>query len=170
MNSAEFVRELVSRARELSDSAMSGITDEQFNWVPPQATLNPIKAAYLHLLAGEDIFFHSILRSGPTLWATEGWPGRIGLEHTPGGGQGWEEARNTHVALAPVQEYAAAVRSAADDYLAGLTDEELDRQVSFFGRESTVARVLSGFAMHMASHAGEIATVKGMQGVKGLPF
>jgi uncharacterized damage-inducible protein DinB len=69
-----------------------------------------------------------------------------------------------------VREYAEAVRNATDEYLARLTDDELDRQVSFFGSESPVAGVLVRFVAHTAGHAGEIAAVKGMQGLHGLPF
>jgi hypothetical protein len=62
------------------------------------------------------------------------------------------------------------VRSATNDYLARLTDDELERQVSFFGRESSVADVVARFVAHTACHAGEIAAVKGMQGLQGQPF
>jgi hypothetical protein len=74
------------------------------------------------------------------------------------------------LALAPVLAYAEAVRLATDAYLASLTDDELDRRVSFFGSESSVAGVLVRFVAHTAGHAGEIAAVKGMQGLQGLPF
>lgn len=73
-------------------------------------------------------------------------------------------------AVAPVLEYAAAVHSATHDYLARLTEDELDRRVDFFGRENSVADVLTGFVSHTACHAGEIAAVKGAQGLQGLPF
>ena len=127
-------------------------------------------AAFLHAVAGEDHFFQSILQGQPPLWATGGWAGRIGLAQAPGGGQGWAEANSTVLALAPVREYAEAVRNATDAYLARLTDDELDRQVSFFGSESSVAGVLVRFVAHTAGHTGEIAAVKGMQGLQGLPF
>jgi uncharacterized damage-inducible protein DinB len=148
---------------------MAGVTDEQFNWLPP-GTMNPIKSTLLHVVGGEDIFFQSIIQGRPPLWATGEWAGRIGLAQPPGGGQGWEEARNTVLALASVLAYAAAVRDVTHKYLARLTEDELDRRVSLFGRESSVAEVLARFVTHTASHAGEIATTKGMQGLQGLPF
>jgi hypothetical protein len=169
MNATQFVHKQVAEARSLNDAAMAGVTDEQFNWLPP-GTIHPIKSALLHVVAGEDLFFQSIIQGQPPLWATGGWAGRIGLAQAPGGGQGWEEAKRTVLALAPVREYAEAVRNATDEYLAKLTDDELDRQVSFFGSESSVADVLVRFIAHTAGHAGEIAAVKGMQGLQGLPF
>jgi len=169
MNATQFIRQQVAEAGGLSDAAMAGVTDEQFNWLPP-GTINPIKSTLLHTVGGEDLFFQLIIQGRPPLWATGGWAGRIGLAQTPGGGQGWEEARNTVLALAPVLAYAAAVRDATHEYLARLTEDELDRRVDFFGRESSVADVLAGFVSHTACHAGEIAAVKGMQGLQGLPF
>jgi uncharacterized damage-inducible protein DinB len=169
VNATQFVQQQVAEARGLHEAAIAGITDEQFNWLPP-GTMNPIKSVLLHTVAGEDIFFQSLLQDRPPLWATGGWADRIGLVQAPGGGQGWEEAKTTVLDLAPVLAYADAVCVATDEYLARLTDAELDRQVSFFGTDSTVAAVLARFVSHTAGHAGEIAAVKGMQGVQGLPF
>jgi hypothetical protein len=132
--------------------------------------MNPIKSILLHTIAGEDIFFQLLLQDRPPLWATGRWADRIGLAQPPGGGQGWEEARTKVLALDPMLAYAEAVRNATDAYLARLTDDELDRSVSFFGTDSSVGAVLVRFAAHTAGHAGEIAAAKGMQGVQGLPF
>lgn len=169
MNATEFVRQQAAETEGLTNAAMAGVTDEQFNWLPPP-TMNPIKSTLLHAVGGEDLFFQMILQGRPPLWATGAWGDRIGLAQTPGGGQGWEEARNTALALGPVLAYAAAVRDATHEYLARLTEEELDRPVSFFGMESSVAEVLARFVTHTACHAGEIAAVKGLQGLQGLPF
>jgi uncharacterized damage-inducible protein DinB len=169
MNAAQFVRLQVAEAHRSTDAAMAGVTDEQFNWLPP-GTANPIKSALLHMVAGEDIFFQLVLQGRPPLWATGGWGERIGLTDAPGGGRGWEEACRTELSVASAMAYAEAVCTATDDYLARLTDEELDRQVDFFGQQSPVALVLAMFVSHTAGHAGEIAAVKGVQGLQGVPF
>ncbi len=169
MNATQFVHQQVAEARGLIDAATAGLTDEHFNWLPP-GTINPIKSALLHAVGGEDIFVQSIIQGRPPLWDSGGWAGRIGLAQVPGGGQGWEEAKKTVLVLALVLAYAEAVCIATNEYLARLTDDELERQVSFFGRESSVADVLARFVAHTAGHAGEIAAVKGMQGLQGLPF
>ena len=92
MNATQFVHQQVAEARGLNDAAIAGVTDEQFNWLPP-GTMNPIKSILLHTVAGEDIFFQSLLQDQPPLWVTGGWADGIGLAQAPGGGQGWEEAR-----------------------------------------------------------------------------
>jgi hypothetical protein len=169
MNATQYVRQQVAEARGLCDAAMAGVADEQFNWLPP-GTMNPIKSVLLHTVAGEDLFFQSLLQDRPPLWATGGWPERIGVEQAPGGGVGWEEARATTLEVAAVQAYAEAVCRESSTYLVGLTDEELDRPVNFFGQDSRVAGVLAIYVAHTAGHAGEIAAVKGLQGMQGLPF
>lgn len=169
MNATQFVHQQVAEAHRLTDAAIAGVTDEQFNWLPP-GTINPIKSALLHAAASEDNFIQSIIQGRPPLWATGGWASGIGLVEAPSGGQGWEEAKRTVLALAPVLAYTEDVRNATDEYLTRLTDDELDRQVSFFGRESSVAGALAWIVAHTAFHTGEIAAVKGMQGLQGLPF
>jgi uncharacterized damage-inducible protein DinB len=73
------------------------------------------------------------------------------------------------LSLASVLDYQRAIHAATEAYLADLTPEELDRKITAFGNERP-AEVLTLAAVHVASHTGEIAAVKGMQGVKGLPF
>jgi len=74
------------------------------------------------------------------------------------------------VPLASVLAYAQVVQAATRAYLAGLTPQGLDRQVDFAGRKLPVAEVLMMSVVHTACHAGEMAAIKSMQGVKGLPF
>ena len=81
-----------------------------------------------------------------------------------------EEFKTIKIAVAPVLAYKRAIRVATDTYLANLTVEELLRRVVFAGNELPVAEVLMTMVVHSARHAGEIAAVKGMQGIKGLPF
>jgi hypothetical protein len=70
------------------------------------------------------------------------------------------------------QEYAEAVFAATDAYLADLPDAGLDRKIQgATGGEYTLGwgiAILLG--QHGAQHSGEIAALKGVQGLKGLPF
>ena len=85
-------------------------------------------------------------------------------------GRGWDEFNAAKVRLSEVQVYQQAVRAETDAYLDKLTDEELDRQVYLFSRQCPVADVLTMLVVHSSFHVGEIATIKGIQGTKGLPF
>ena len=74
--------------------------------------------------------------------------------------------------LPAFREYAKAVYGATDAYIAALSDADLERKVhtGFIG-EQTVAFVVSNIlGWHVAEHNGEIAALKGVQGLKGLPF
>ena len=72
--------------------------------------------------------------------------------------------------LAALQAYEQAVLATTETYLAALIPTDLDRTVAFIGGERPVADVLANLVVHSMGHAGEIAALKGMQGVKGLPF
>jgi hypothetical protein len=165
-----YVQQQIAGARRLVDAAMQNTTDEQFTWTPPVDTVNPISVTFLHIVGGEDSFVQGVLQRKARLWDTDGWGDKVGIAKTPGMGEGWVEARQTPITVAAALAYQTAVRAATDAYLANLTPEELDREVDFMGGKRPVANVLIILAHHACSHAGEIATVKGMQGIKGLPF
>ena len=151
------------------DIVMKDLTGEQFNWLPP-GTISPISAILLHMLSGEDFFIHGIIQGKPGCWDEQGWLGKIGIQAPGGPVNNWEVFKSTRIAIAPVLAYGLAVRAATEAYLAGLTADELDRQVSFVGRMLSLGEVLAILMNHITCHAGEIAAVKGMQGLKGLPF
>lgn len=169
MDAPSYVRKQIQTMRRFYQGALTGLTDEQFNWIPP-GTANSIKASLIHLLAGEDMNIQRVLQGKPLLWDDEGWNRKIGVETRPGRDQGWDAIRETTIPLAPVLEYAQVVHAATDAYLADLTPEELERNVEFFVADARVADVLSILAVHVAGHSGEIAALRGIQGVKGLPF
>ena len=169
MDAKTYVEKQIANMRSLTDDVVKDTTEDQFNWLPP-GKLNPISAVLIHILGGEDFFIQNILQSKPRVWETGAWGAQIGIQIPPSPGHDWDECRCTRLALAPVLGYAQAVRAATDAYLAGLTAEELDRQVNFVGRTVPASQMLALLVVHAAGHAGEIAALKGMQGVQGLPF
>lgn len=170
MDVKAYIQQQIAGARRLFDAAMQNTTDEQLNWTPPANTVNPISVTALHVLGGEDVFIQQVLQGKPRLWETEDWAGKLGVSQPPGMGGGWDEVRKSTIAVDAVLAYQAAVQAATDAYLATLTADELDRTVNIMGGQRPAATVLILLAHHACSHAGEIATVKGMQGIKGLPF
>jgi hypothetical protein len=74
--------------------------------------------------------------------------------------------------LPSFREYAKAVYAATDAYVAGLGPADLERKVDTgFVGEQTVGFVVGNILVwHVAEHNGEIAALKGAQGLKGLPF
>ena len=151
------------------DSVMEGVTDEVFNWQPP-GVAHPIKSAFLHLLTSEDFFVHIVFQGQPMVWVTGDWGAKIGLSAPPGRGQGWDELRGATVSLAPILAYRDAVRAETRAFLAGLTDVDLQRPITFVNRQRPLYEMLVLSVSHMTGHAGEIAALKGVQGVRGLAF
>jgi uncharacterized damage-inducible protein DinB len=169
MNSIEYIQREIGTVRVYIDAVLQGTTDGQLNWNPP-GTTNSIKATLLHLIASEDSYVQHILQGKTRLWEAENWGAKIGLATVPGRSAGWEEIKGVHLTLAPIMDYLRAVRAETDAYLAALTPEELDRPVEFMGRQQLASDPLIMLVVHSVGHAGEIAALKGMQGVKGLPF
>lgn len=169
MDAKTYIQQQIANAHHQTDAVMQDLTEEQFNWVPP-GTINPISAILVHILGGEDFFIQAVIQGKPRRWDVQGWSKKIGIEAPPGPGHGWEEFKTIKVSIAPVMDYGQSLREATVNYLAILTEAELDRQVNFAGRMVPVAEVLMLAVTHIAGHAGEIAAVKGMQGIKGLPF
>jgi hypothetical protein len=169
MDIKTYLKQQMANAHRQVEAVMKDTTEEQFNWLPP-GTINPISVILIHVLAGEDYFIQTILQGKSRCWEAEGWGSKIGIPKPPEPGSSWDEFKTIRILKAPVLRYGQAIQAATDAYLDKLTAGELDRQVTFAGRVVPAAEVLMILVVHIASHAGEIAAVKGMQGIKGLPF
>ena len=88
----------------------------------------------------------------------------------PSIGEDWSEFKHRQVDIQPMMDYGAAVWTATDAYLNTLTPEDLDRMVKFAGGERKAADILRTTISQAHNHLGEIAALKGIQGVKGLPI
>ena len=79
--------------------------------------------------------------------------------------------RDVRLDLPAARAYAQAVYAATDAYLAGLTAEDLDRDVDLFGMSQSLGAALGNFVIgHCHDMMGEISCLKGLQGVRGYPF
>jgi len=169
MKTIDYIRHEQGSMRRLVEMTMIDMTPEMFNWGPP-GTANTISATFLHLVNVQDEFIHQILQGKPTLWEREKWSQRTGVENPPGMGEDWSSFKNRKVELKPMLEYKDAVWTATDAFLETLTEADLDRLVDFAGGQRPMASVLTLAAVQAAGHVGEIAALKGIQGVKGLPI
>ncbi len=138
----------------------------------PGATITCAGSIYAHCVFSEDEILHGMLQGKPALYRAQDWAGRAGVEppSTPDFAPDW--GRTVKMNLPAFREYAKAVYGATDAYIAALSDADLERKVQtgFIG-EQTVAFVVSNIlGWHVAEHTGEIAALKGVQGLKGLPF
>jgi hypothetical protein len=163
------ILDLMAEVQQQSKVVMQDMTDEQFNW-RPCGTVNPIGATFIHMVGAEDDFIQAVLQHKPPYWEAQGWAPKIGVLLPPMPGRGWDEAVTAPVKVISALAYEQIVRAGTEAYLADLTNEELVRGVYLFGNPTSVWGVLRTLVFHSAGHLGEIAALKGVQGVKGLPY
>jgi len=167
MDIFEYIQHEFADMRHTVESTMKDMTPQLFNWAPP-GTANTISATFIHLVHSEDHFIQGVIQNKPTVWQSGGWSAKTGIPKPPGIGEDWSEFKHRETALQPLSDYKSAVWQATDAYLAALTQPELERKVKFAGGERTVADMLILCVAQAQGHMGEIAALKGIQGVKGL--
>ncbi len=168
MDAIEYIKGEMAGVRRLISGIMKDMPPEVFNWSSP-GTCNTISATFLHLLNAEDQFVQDVLQGKPTVWESGGWSEKTGVQKPPSIGEDWSEFKHRQTKIQPIMDYMSAVFAATDTYLADLTPEDLDRTVQFAGKERTFANILQLSVSQSHNHLGEIAALKGCQGLKGLP-
>ncbi|HEV8639210.1 MAG TPA: DinB family protein [Chloroflexota bacterium] len=165
------VRGSLSDAHWLLEQVVDGLAEEHLHWVPP-GTANTIAATYAHVVGSEDVFVQEILLGRTPLGEGE-WSGRAGISlRVPRRGADWFEwSRRVRVDVVTARAYAAAVYAASDAYLAGLEPDALGRPPSapVPGGQTLGWLVNNLLVQHAALHGGEIAVLRGIQGLHGLP-
>ena len=137
----------------------------------PNATITSIGSIYAHMVFAEDAIVNGMLQGKPIMYQSDGWEAKTGSPYPGNPPSMGEWAKTFKMDYAKFQEYANAVFANTDSYLAGLADADLDKKVQTPAGEQTVAwAVTTLLATHAPQHVGEIAALKGVQGMKGLPF
>lgn len=172
MNVQQAIREQLEFWRGTLDQMVSECSEEVLHRTIPNSTTNTIAATYAHAIISEDVVVHTMLQGKALLYQSGGWEAKTGAAF-PGvhPSMSLEWGRALKPSLAPFQEYAKAAYAATDAYLAGLPDAELERKIQGPAGETTVGYMVAVFlGTHGAQHAGEIAALRGVHGLKGLPF
>lgn len=163
-----YARAQLVDAHRMLRAVLRDATDAQLAWQPP-GNANSAGATYLHLLTAEDGFINRMLRGQSPLWDSEGWAARLGVPELPRLGD-WSSVHGRTFTLESLAPYQQAVHAASLAYAEALAPADLDRPVDFLGRTVPAADVLARAVVHTCLHAGEIASLRGAQGVNGLPF
>jgi len=162
-----FVALLGERHRTL-DLVMSDVSSEMLVFEPSGNVL-PIGSIYAHSVGLEDLFIQQILQQRSLVWSSEDWAARLGHALPP---NQWNVERVIPPDMDALRAYQSAVFSGSLSYAASLAADDLDRQLTFPGRQwsMSIAQRLGVVVAHTLGHAGEIAALKGLQGARGLPF
>jgi hypothetical protein len=172
MSTASILKQQIAGNHDILEQTIGDCRQETLDRALPGATITSIGSIYAHVVFSEDFLVHGLLQGKPTLHQAQGWGPKlsVAMPASPMLDRAW--AATVKMDLASFREYTRAVYAATDAYVAALSDADLARKVDTgFVGEQTVAFVLGNIvAWHVAEHTGEIAALKGVQGLKGLPF
>ncbi|MPZ49263.1 MAG: DUF664 domain-containing protein [Dehalococcoidia bacterium] len=162
MEALTLLKQQIADARHEFQGVMQDVDQTMAHWQPP-GVANPIDDLLIHTVLGQDRQV-SRLTGKPAVF--EDWAAKLNLaadwRQTP------ETSRNLDASIEVLMQYADAVYSAVDAYLAGLNDADLEKPVDAFGSQVSVASQISrNLVVHIYEHTGEISTIKGLQGAKG---
>lgn len=167
----DILRAALKQCHQVLEGTMADVSSEALHWQPP-GTANSIGANYAHIVTGEDFLVNAMVRKGPPMLATS-WAGKTGLSELPPVGGGMHEwGQRVQIDLDALRAYAQAVYASTDDYLATLSDADLGTAVDApqFGNPAIGNFVGNIVLANLGWHTGEIAALKGVQGLKGYPF
>jgi hypothetical protein len=172
----QLIKDELKNAREVFEGTVADVTEEQLHKDPGGKAL-PLGSVYAHLIFSEDVIIHGMLQ-GKAALADSTWKEKTGTsEPMPPMDEHWSTANNVwakkvKIDLKQLREYAKAVYTETDAYVASLKDEDLEREIDLgaWGKQK-IAYMMYGFIIgHTFSLAGEISALKGLQGAKGYPF
>jgi len=172
MTTQAVLRQQLAGYHDILEQTIADCPQDALDKNLPGATISSIGSIYAHLLFAEDSIVHGMLQGKAPVYRAQNWASRTDVQMPEPGGFTPDWARTVRMKLPVFREYATVVYAATDAYLAGLSDSGLDRKVQTgFVGEQTVGYVISNIlGWHAAQHTGEIAALKGVQGLKGLPF
>ncbi len=173
MNTVELLCFALDNAFGILGQVTADLTQEQADWQPP-GIANPIGALYWHTISGADEIVLKWGKGEEPLYQKDGWQKKVLTVSVPEpehGGDYLAYMRAIRVDLPALHEYARAVAQAAQDWLASLAPEDLDRKLKTPIGELNLAQLLETFVIwHINAHCGEISALKGCQGARGYPF
>jgi hypothetical protein len=173
MNAQEAVKQQLGFWHGILGNVMADCGDQELNANLPNAHIGSIASIYAHAVFSEDGIVNGLLQGKPALYESGGWEAKTGVKwpgipplQTPE----WSAAVKMQDRAA-FDEYARAVYANTEAYVGSLSDADLDRKTQGPIGETTVGfMVINILGTHLTGHAGEIAALKGVQGLKGLPF
>ena len=167
MTPAEALLVVLRDGHTMLQTVMRDVSSELARRQPP-AGANSIGSIYAHAVGVEDLYIQQIIQGKPMVWETGGWAATLGHATSPNLWDREAPPPDLDAFLA----YRRAVYSASELYIAGLTPDVLDEALKFPGRDWSMTRMqlLALVFSHGTGHAGEIAAIKGMLGLQGLPY
>ena len=174
MNAIQLLRSQLKSAHETMEATMADATDEVAHFTDIGKAL-PVGAAYAHAVLAEDMIVSGMLAHQEPLAKDTTEVGVSAMMPTM---DKWAEheqwTKTVKVDLPKFKTFAEKVYAASDEYLAGLSDGDLENEIDLTSMgmdKKTVEDIITNFLiLHMANLAGEVSAAKGFQGQKGYPW
>lgn len=164
------LRAQFAQTKEILEGTMAGVTSEVAH-KDVGGTVGTIAANLAHVISGMDAFLLSTLSGNPPMLATSHADKHGMSEPQPQGEEAAGWYKSVQVDLEALHQYGLDVFQAVDEHLATMSDAGLEETVDMgsFG-EQTRSWLCNIMLWNNSAHTGEIAAIKGMQGLKGYPF
>jgi hypothetical protein len=173
MSTVDFIAASLRQMHGWYDDATADLTDENLYWRAGDRG-HPIAFILWHAVRTEDNVINFVIQHKPTVWIAEGWNEKFGLHKAAQGtGMSLEEAQNLRISpLGDWRAYQSDVWKATDEFLANLSDDALTELVTIkpVGEMPVQAAIGNMCLTHGFMHLGEIQHLRGLQGLKGMPW
>jgi hypothetical protein len=171
LDALTLLRQELKKGHGITEQAVADLSSDQLHHRAATSTIHSIATIYAHVVLAEDRLINGKLRRQPPLFVRGAWSEKIGIDAPSAGGdyESWA-ATVLNCDFEALRQYAKQVYSQTDDYLATLTESDLDGTVDFEGEVPVGTFLGSVIGWHAVQHSGEICALKGTLGGKGLPF
>jgi hypothetical protein len=171
MKANDLISESIRDSANLLKSMTDDMSNDELHWNPP-GTAHSVAATYAHAALATDWQLHTVIQGGQP-WYEGDWAGRSGVsESQPHQTKEW--AKSVRIDREAFEPYTQAVFAAIGDYCDDLSEEALEQTVDMsnigFGEPSLGWFFSHLVVNHLNQLAGEIAAVKGAQGLTGYSF
>ncbi len=166
MDAVQGIQQAMSFLHQSFRGAGSGLSDDQLHW-SPEGESHSIAWVLWHAARIEDLFIQQVFQQKQQEWEAGGWADRTGLPPRGfGTGQPTADAKSLRIAdLEAFGEYAARIAALADEFIAGLSEADLDREVKLGERVEKLGQSITlHLVTHLNGHRGEVNTLRGMMG------
>ena len=170
MAATDVISIALARNWSMVDNAIQSLSDDDLTQQPNDQS-NSVAWLLWHMNRVVDNMIHTRLQSQRQLWVLDGWHQKFGMSDEESDfGMGWT-AEQVAAWKAPARDvllgYYDAMKASARDYLASLSDSELDKSVMVGNESRGVSDLLGVLVYDNVVHGGQIAYLRGFYGGMG---